>query len=734
MTAPENPYFARAMVNRVWAQLFGQGLVNPVDNITDENDAIAPRAVRRADRGLRRRRVRPQGPAPRHLQQPGLPAGQRPGARSARPAAVYAAMTIKPMTPEQLYDSLFSVLGAQDDDAGRAPASRPRRGRATRPRTTFVEFFRPGEGTDPTEYATGIPQVLRLMNSPQMNRVGAFVAELVKSGRTPARNVERLYLATLSRRPTPAETERLVAFLQERAPGRPRGVHRSPLGPAELERVRPESLNRRADSPNLNGGPTCRRSLARRTIRCRVSGLCPIGPGATSSSSRRRVPRSRRSPAGSTSWRRGPRRRGRRSRTSRASSCGWKAAPSHKDTFDLKPGTTDAGEFKPIATSVPGIEISEHLPKLARLMHHAAILRGMSTSQGAHGPARYYMHTGYREGSGGLVHPSLGSIVSAELGEPDFPLPNFVSVGGKNGYGAGFLGVRHQPLIVDDPSKGVENLSPLVATPRFEKRFGLLEEMEQGFLRTGRTGVGGDHKTTYQRTVALMQSKEAKAFDLAQRAGRVAGGLWRRRVRRGLPAGPPPGRGGRPVRRGLLGGWDTHQDNFDRVKKLSGQIDPPIAALVADLEARGLLDSTLVIWMGEFGRTPKITTKGGPAGPRPLSPRLEHRPVRRRHPGRPGHRQDRQGRGRGHRAADRRARLPGHGLHDPGHRLHQAEPDPDRPADPHRRQGGQADHRARGLRPVALPGRCRAHRNPTRSDVWQSQSTATMTLDALITA
>ena len=82
--------------------------------------------------------------------------------------------------------------------------------------------------------------------------------------------------------------------------------------------------------------------------------------------------------------------------------------------------------------------------------------------QGAHGPARYYMHTGYREGSGGLVYPSLGSIVSAELGAPEFPLPNFVSVGGKNGYGAGFLGVRHQPLIVDDPSKGVENLSPLV--------------------------------------------------------------------------------------------------------------------------------------------------------------------------------------------------------------------------------------------------------------------------------
>src|SRR5262249_39920764 len=106
--------------------------------------------------------------------------------------------------------------------------------------------------------------------------------------------------------------------------------------------------------------------------------------------------------------------------------------PSHKDTFDLKPGTKDGGEFKPIQTSVPGIEISEHFPKLAQLMQHAAILRGMSTGEGAHGRAKYYLHTGYKEGQGGLVYPSLGSIVSAELGRPEFPLPNFVSVGNRS--------------------------------------------------------------------------------------------------------------------------------------------------------------------------------------------------------------------------------------------------------------------------------------------------------------
>src|SRR5438477_8304370 len=97
--------------------------------------------------------------------------------------------------------------------------------------------------------------------------------------------------------------------------------------------------------------------------------------------------------------------------------------PSHLDTFDMKPGTPNAGEFKPIETSVPGIQISEHLPKFAKLMHHGAILRGMSTSEGAHGRAKYYMHTGYKEGVGGLVYPSLGSIAAAEIGRTDSPMP-----------------------------------------------------------------------------------------------------------------------------------------------------------------------------------------------------------------------------------------------------------------------------------------------------------------------
>ena len=137
--------------------------------------------------------------------------------------------------------------------------------------------------------------------------------------------------------------------------------------------------------------------------------------------------------------------------------------PSHKDTFDLKPEQQGRRRVQADQDQRPGIEISEHFPKLAQLMHHGAIVRGMSTPEGAHARAKYYMHTGYREGQGGLVYPRLGSIVSTELGTADGPLPNFVSIGNRS-YGSGFLGPKHQPLLVTDPARGVENLNAVVGS------------------------------------------------------------------------------------------------------------------------------------------------------------------------------------------------------------------------------------------------------------------------------
>ena len=287
--------------------------------------------------------------------------------------------------------------------------------------------------------------------------------------------------------------------------------------------------------------------------------------------------------------------------------------PSHKDTFDLKPQSKDAGEFKPIKTAVPGMEISEHFPRFAELTKDAAILRGMSTGEGAHGRARYYMHTGYKEGIGGLVYPSLGSIVGSEIGDPQNPLPNFVAVGGRS-FGSGFLGPKHQPLIVNDAAKGVENLKPLVDDKEFENRLDLLKEMEQAFYHDYQADASNAHQTTYDRAVTLMKSKEAKAFDLSQETDKAKEAYGKTKFGEGCLLAR------RLVETGVsfvevnLGQWDTHQNNFEKVKELSGIVDPAMSALTRDLKERGLLDSTLIIWMGEFGRTPHINTRGPKPG------------------------------------------------------------------------------------------------------------------------
>ena len=283
--------------------------------------------------------------------------------------------------------------------------------------------------------------------------------------------------------------------------------------------------------------------------------------------------------------------------------------PSHIDTFDPKPDNKTSA-FKAISTAVPGIQISENLPKMAGAMKDCVLLRGMSTSEGSHGRARYYMHTGYREGVGGVVHPSLGAIASARLGKHDDPLPNFVCVGGQT-FGAGYAGPQHAPLLVNNPERGVENLKAADGLTQFDRRASLLEEIERGFLDRAQSPAVEAHAETYQRAAALMHSAQAKAFDIdaepsAMRElyGRTAFGngclLARRLVETGVSFVEVP-----------VNGWDTHRDNTGRLKKLCGEIDQPMAALITDLKQRGLLDTTLVIWMGEFGRTPHVGKQGG---------------------------------------------------------------------------------------------------------------------------
>lgn len=283
--------------------------------------------------------------------------------------------------------------------------------------------------------------------------------------------------------------------------------------------------------------------------------------------------------------------------------------PSHIDTFDPKPENRTSG-FKPIPTGVGGIRISEVFPKTATVMKHIALLRGMSTSEGSHGRARYYMHTGYREGVGGVVHPSLGAITSYFNGNPDGDLPNFFSIGGLT-FGSGYAGPFHAPVEVRDAAKGLENLKPADNLAALDRRANLLLDLEKGFIDRVQTSGAEAHKATYERAAKLMHSEKAKAFDLTQESAAMRDAYGRSKFGEGCLLARRLIESGVAFVEVSLNGWDTHRDNETRIKSLAGEVDPALATLIADLKDRGRLDDTLICWMGDFGRTPHTGKQGG---------------------------------------------------------------------------------------------------------------------------
>jgi uncharacterized protein (DUF1501 family) len=309
----------------------------------------------------------------------------------------------------------------------------------------------------------------------------------------------------------------------------------------------------------------------------------------------------------------------------------WMAGgPSHIDTFDPKPDAAAnvRGEFNTIDTAVPGVRISEHFPKFAGLLKHAAILRGMSTQESDHKLATYHLHTGYQSRGGAVAFPSLGALVARELGKRDVPLPNFVTIGRgpQEALGAGFLGPDYQPLGVTDPVRGLDFINPIGPAEEFGRQVELLQGLEKSFRRTSRSAAGDAHRAALDRAVRLMNAAQKQAFDLTREpdAVRAAYGrparaeVPRRGEKNSAAASGGFGQGclmarrlveaGVPFVEVVMGdgvGWDTHRDNFPRTRALSLECDTAMSALVEDLKDRGLLDTTLVVWMGEFGRSPQ---------------------------------------------------------------------------------------------------------------------------------
>jgi hypothetical protein len=314
--------------------------------------------------------------------------------------------------------------------------------------------------------------------------------------------------------------------------------------------------------------------------------------------------------------------------------------PAQTDTFDMKPGHANGGEFKESSTNVPGLKFSEHLPKLAQHADKLAIIRSMSTKEGDHGRGTYLLHTGHQP-MGPVRYPSIGASLAHELGA-DSEVPHYVSVApyrvfSPAAFGSGFLGPKFAPLTVGAQDSlnlaqqganantsyaelRVDDLALPMGVARGQQagRLDLWRAVEDRFVATHRLPSPIAHQTVYDRAVKLMTSDVAKAFDLSQEDEKTRDAYGRGRFGQGcLMARRLIERGVAFVEVALGGadnnalGWDTHQNNFKMVKDLSGELDSGWSMLLADLAERGLLETTTILWMGEFGRTPNINMQGG---------------------------------------------------------------------------------------------------------------------------
>ena len=318
--------------------------------------------------------------------------------------------------------------------------------------------------------------------------------------------------------------------------------------------------------------------------------------------------------------------------------------PSQHETFDLKPNAPDGirGDFRPVATNVPGVRVCEHLPLLARRADRYAVVRSLTHTGVNHGTSAYHVLTGHIHFSPGTLRhptpndfPSLGCAVS-RFGRQPRDVPAYVALpsvlydgdGGEvPGQGPGILGARHAPFLVKgDPTRADFSVETLdlpaeVGRARFRSRAGLQEALDREAERLGRAAGAEGHDADYERAFRLLQSPAARdAFRLAAEPDRVRDRYGRHHfgqscllARRLVEAGVPlvtvywnSPRNDDP------GHWDTHVNSFGRLKNhLLPPFDLGMTALLEDLAERGLLDETLVVWCGEFGRTPKINRGGG---------------------------------------------------------------------------------------------------------------------------
>lgn len=286
---------------------------------------------------------------------------------------------------------------------------------------------------------------------------------------------------------------------------------------------------------------------------------------------------------------------------------------SQIDSFDPKPGKQTQGPVEVLRTRADDVLLSMYFPNLADHMHRVCVVNSMTSTQGAHAQAQYLTRTSYAL-RGTIQHPSLGAWIHRLTGRINPTLPGHVIVGGAgNMPSAGFLPPQYAALPIGDPEAGLQNssLPNGIDEAHFDRRMQRLAEMDRAFAERYHQREVTAYGEMYRDAVRLMRSSDVDAFDIGQEP----------ELLRTAYGDTPFGNGcllaRRLVEHGVRfvevtsDGWDTHADNFNRLADLCPAIDQGLAALLGDLEARGLLDETLVVLATEFGRTPDIDQDSG---------------------------------------------------------------------------------------------------------------------------
>ena len=288
-------------------------------------------------------------------------------------------------------------------------------------------------------------------------------------------------------------------------------------------------------------------------------------------------------------------------------------AMSHLDTFDPKPGRDEQGETKTIPTKTPGIVFGQSLEKLAGLSDRLAVVRSLTTETGAHEQGQYLMRTSYPM-INSIRHPAFGSWAVHAMGKISKDLPSYVLVGNGNDHpGAGFLDPSLTPVPVADPTKGLENtVRPrYLSEKNFDRRLALADRIDRDFKQRYAGQQLDAYNQLYKDAVRLMGSVDLQAFDIAREKPEVRDRYGDSKIGLGCLLARRLVESGVRCVEVEFGSWDMHRDVFEEMDEKGPQLDRAMAALLEDLEQRGLLASTLVVLATEFGRTPRINENAG---------------------------------------------------------------------------------------------------------------------------